>query len=86
MDGNNSAKQMTTVGHADYCKFTSRYMITSEDVNAFKDDVHLHPGEQVTNSDTNNHLACTNNWKGANSTNENIVNVFEQTGIFLLVC
>ncbi|KAG2337903.1 hypothetical protein BDR05DRAFT_1004689 [Suillus weaverae] len=86
MDGNNSAKQMATAGHADHCKFTSRYMITSEDVEVFKDDIRLCPGEWNTDSDTNTPLACTDNWKAANSTTENTVNIFEQTGIFLSVC
>ncbi|KAG1729220.1 uncharacterized protein EDB91DRAFT_1085831 [Suillus paluster] len=86
MDGNNSAKRMTTAGHTDHCKFMSHYMITSEDIDAFKDDVHLHPGEWGTDSDANNPLACTDNWKAANSTNKNTVSVFEQTGIFLSAC
>ncbi|KAG0697078.1 hypothetical protein DFH29DRAFT_984415 [Suillus ampliporus] len=86
MDGNNSAKQMATVGHADHHKFTSRYMITSEDIDAFKDDGYLCPGEQGTDSDASNPLACTDNWKAANSTSENTVSVFEQTGIFLSAC
>ncbi|KAG1749265.1 hypothetical protein EDB19DRAFT_2022684 [Suillus lakei] len=71
MDGNNSAKRMATAGHADHRKFTSWYMITSEDVDVFKDDVRLRPGERGTDTDTNNPLACTDNWKAANLTNEN---------------
>ncbi|KAG1753439.1 hypothetical protein EDB19DRAFT_1903100 [Suillus lakei] len=51
----------------------------SEDVDVFKDDVCLCPGERGTDTDTNNPLACTDNWKAANSTNENTVSVFEQT-------
>jgi hypothetical protein len=86
MDGNNSAKRMATAGHADHRKFTSRYMITSEDVEVFKDDVRLRPGERSADSDANTPLACTDNWKAANSTTENTVNIFEQTGIFLSAC
>ncbi|KAG1850888.1 hypothetical protein F4604DRAFT_1686992 [Suillus subluteus] len=86
MDGNNSAKRMATAGHTDHRKFTSRYMITSDDVDAFKDNVRLRPGEQGTDSDANNPLACTDNWKAASATSENTVSVFEQTGIFLSAC
>ncbi|KAG1764991.1 hypothetical protein EDD22DRAFT_978874 [Suillus occidentalis] len=86
MDGNNSAKRMATAGHADHRKFTSQYMITSEDVEVFKDDVRLRPGERGADSDANTPLACTDNWKAANSTTENTVNIFEQTGIFLSAC
>ncbi|KAG2341488.1 hypothetical protein BDR05DRAFT_976866 [Suillus weaverae] len=71
MDGNNSA---------------NRYMITSGDIEVFKDDVHLRPGKRGTDSDANTPLACTDNWKAANSTTENTVNIFEQTGIFLSAC
>ncbi|KAG0702276.1 hypothetical protein DFH29DRAFT_805186 [Suillus ampliporus] len=45
-----------------------------------------HLGERGTDSDTNNPLACTDNWKAANSTNENTASVFQQTGIFLSAC
>ncbi|KIK34196.1 hypothetical protein CY34DRAFT_98437 [Suillus luteus UH-Slu-Lm8-n1] len=86
MDGNNLAKRMATAGHADHRKFTSQYMITSEDVEVFKDDVHLRPGERGADSDANTPLACTDNWKAANSTTENTVKIFEQTGIFLSAC
>ncbi|KAG2357428.1 hypothetical protein BDR07DRAFT_1490693 [Suillus spraguei] len=49
-------------------------------IDMFKDDVRLRPGERGADQLT----FCTDNWKAANSTEENTVRVFEQTGIFSL--
>ncbi|KAG1812026.1 hypothetical protein EV424DRAFT_1473620 [Suillus variegatus] len=91
MDGNNSAKRMDNVGYTDRQIYPSRYMITSEDVDKFKDDVRLRPGERSVGDESvqpNESLTCTDNWQAANSTSgsENTVHVFEQTGIFLSAC
>ncbi|KAG2133402.1 hypothetical protein BD769DRAFT_1354069 [Suillus cothurnatus] len=82
MDGNNSAKRMANAGSADLRIFPSRYMIPPDQVDVFKDDVRLRPGEHRADQLT----FCTDNWKAANSTEENTVRVFEQTGIFLSAC
>ncbi|KAG2085421.1 hypothetical protein BD769DRAFT_1374346 [Suillus cothurnatus] len=82
MDGNNSAKRMANAGSADLRIFPSRYMIPPDQVDVFKDDVRLRPGERGADQLT----FCTDNWKAANSTEENTVRVFEQTGIFLSAC
>ncbi|KAG2063861.1 hypothetical protein BDR04DRAFT_1122967 [Suillus decipiens] len=82
MDGNNSAKHMANAGSADLCIFPSRYMIPLDQVDMFKDDIQLHPGEHGADQLT----FCTDNWKAANSTEENTVHVFEQTDIFLSAC
>ncbi|KIK80742.1 hypothetical protein PAXRUDRAFT_157859 [Paxillus rubicundulus Ve08.2h10] len=84
MDGNNSAKRMANAGYADQRVFQSRYMISPSQVDVFKDDVQLRPGaRQQSDSDP---ASCTDNWKAANSTDENTIRVFEQTGIFLAAC
>jgi hypothetical protein len=57
-------------------------MIPLDQVDVFKDDVWLRPGERRADQLT----FCTDNWKAANSTEENTVRVFEQTGIFLSAC
>ncbi|KAG1736433.1 uncharacterized protein EDB91DRAFT_1238058 [Suillus paluster] len=85
MDGNNSVKCMANAGNADRRIFPSRYMIPPDQVDMFKDDVRLRPGERGANQN-NNATSCTDNWKAANSTDENTVHVFEQTGIFLSAC
>ncbi|KAG2065100.1 hypothetical protein BDR04DRAFT_1033676 [Suillus decipiens] len=82
MDGNNSAKHMANAGSANLCIFPSRYMIPLDQVDVFKDDVRLRPGEHGADQLT----FCTDNWKATNSTEENTVRVFEQTGIFLSAC
>ncbi|KAG1802335.1 hypothetical protein EV424DRAFT_1474690 [Suillus variegatus] len=91
MDGNNSAKRMDDVGYTDRQIYPSRYMITSKDVDKFKDDVRLRPGEWSVGDESvqpNESLTCTDNWQAANSMSgsENTVHVFEQTGIFLSAC
>jgi len=85
MDGNTSAKRMENVGHADRRVFPSRYMIPPHDVDVFRDDVRLRPGER-DDSLVDKVADCTDNWKAANSTDEDTVRVFEQTGIFLSAC
>ena len=82
MDGNTSAKRMENVGHADRHMFPSTYMIPPHDVDAFRDDVRLRPGERDDNL-VDKVANCMDNWKAANSTDEDTVHVFEQTGIFL---
>ncbi|KAG1827951.1 hypothetical protein DFJ58DRAFT_672443, partial [Suillus subalutaceus] len=82
MDGNNSAKHITNTSSADHCIFPSRYMIPPDQVDIFKDDAQLCPGEYRAKQLT----SYINNWKAANSTNENTVHVFEQIGIFLSAC
>ena len=48
MDGNNSMKQVDSLGHADQCVFTSDYLIPLSKVNKFKDNVCTHPGANKT--------------------------------------
>jgi hypothetical protein len=55
------------------------------------DDVHLSniPGTQTTTEDdaaSSNNSTCTENWKVANTTSENSINVFDQTGVFVSAC
>jgi len=85
MDGNTSAKCMDNAGHADHRTFPSMYMIPWHDVDIFRDDVRLRPGERDS-SQVDRGADCTENWKAASSTNEDTVCVFEQTGIFLSAC
>ncbi|KAG1771378.1 hypothetical protein EV702DRAFT_1181467 [Suillus placidus] len=58
------------------------------DVDRFKDNVRLHPGERSAGNQPDLPLTCTDNWQAANSASgsKNTVHVFEQTGIFLSAC
>ena len=84
MDGNNSAKQMDNVGHADCCTFPSTYMISRADVDAFKDDVCMRPGQHGNAEDHDG--GCADTWQATSAVDEDTVKVFEQTGIFLSAC
>ncbi|KAG1862471.1 hypothetical protein C8R48DRAFT_673269 [Suillus tomentosus] len=72
MDGNNSVKHMANAGSADLCIFPSRYMIPLDQVDMFKDDIQLRPGECRADQLT----FCTDNWKATNSTEENTMRRF----------
>jgi len=85
MDGNTSAKRMANAGHADRRTFPSTYMIAPHDVDIFRHDVRLCPGER-DGSQVDKAVDCTDNWRAANSTDKDTVRVFEQTGIFLSAC
>ncbi|KIM54659.1 hypothetical protein SCLCIDRAFT_30952 [Scleroderma citrinum Foug A] len=85
MDGNTSAKRMENAGHADCQVFPSTYMLPLNDVDIFRDDVRLCPGECEGNQ-VDKVVDCTENWKAANTADEDTICVFEQTGIFLSAC
>ncbi|KIM53199.1 hypothetical protein SCLCIDRAFT_32065 [Scleroderma citrinum Foug A] len=85
MDGNTSAKRMANAAHTDHRVFPSTYMIAPSDVDIFRHDVRLCPGER-DGSQVEKAVNCTDNWKAANSTDEDTVHVFEQTGIFISAC
>ena len=85
MDGNTSTKHMANAGHVDHCMFPSMYMIPPQDVDTFRKDVRLHLGDHDS-TQVNKVVECTDNWKAANSTDEDTVHIFEQTGIFLSAC
>ncbi|KAG1777153.1 hypothetical protein EV702DRAFT_970206, partial [Suillus placidus] len=90
-DGNNLLKCVDGSGHADECSFQSMYLIPAAEVDLFKDDVCLCPGTQITTGDndealSSNNSTCTENWKAANTTSENSINVFDQTGVFVSAC
>lgn len=84
MDGNNSAKWMDHAGHADSCVFPSMYMIPRADVDMFKDDVHMQPGQH--GNAEHHDGGCADTWQAASAVDEDTVKVFEQTGIFLSAC
>ncbi|KAF9240488.1 hypothetical protein BU15DRAFT_74070 [Melanogaster broomeanus] len=78
---------VTNAGYADQRVFQSRYMISPSQVDVFKDNIQLHPGaRQAPEQSDSDPASCTDNWKAANSTDENTIQVFEQTGIFLSAC
>ena len=60
-------------------------MLPPHDVDTFRDDVWLRLGEH-DGSQVDKVVDCTENWKAANTTDEDTVHVFEQTGIFLSAC
>ena len=86
MDGNFSAKRVDGSGSADMCIFHSCYFMPEADVEHFKDDVHScsvphhRPGTGPTTE------PCTENWTAAKAVEENKVQVFDQTGIFIIAC
>ena len=84
MDGNNSAKWMDHVGHADHHIFPSIYMISRADVDMFEDDVHTWPGQHGNAKNCDD--GCVDTWQAASSVDEDTVKVFKQTGIFLSAC
>ena len=84
MDGNNSAKRMDNVGHADRRIFPSTYMISRTEVDMFKDDVRTRPGQR--GNAEHREGGCADTWQAATAVDEDTVKVFEQTGIFLSAC
>ncbi|KAI6022378.1 hypothetical protein PISMIDRAFT_55462, partial [Pisolithus microcarpus 441] len=82
MDGNFSAKQLDGSGSADMWVFNSDYFIPQEKVNQFKDSVQS-KSRNVTGSCAS---SCSDNWVVARAVQEDQVQVFQQTGIFVLAC
>lgn len=81
MDGNFSAKRLDGPGSADPRTFDSDYFIpTTADVERFRNGP---SGQRVERTE---HTACSSNWNAAKATEEDKVQVFEQTGIFVLAC
>ena len=85
MDGNNSAKQMDHAGHADRCIFPSTYMISRADIDTFKNDVHMQPG-QHGNTEYHHDGGCADTWQATSTVDEDTVKVFKQTSIFISAC
>ncbi|KAI6013588.1 hypothetical protein BKA83DRAFT_4499963 [Pisolithus microcarpus] len=83
MDGNQSAKRLDGSGSADSRLFHSDYFVPHAEVERFKDDVRDRPGEV---SREKRATTCTDNWTAAKSVEENQIQVFEQTGIFVMAC
>ncbi|KAF8586864.1 hypothetical protein K439DRAFT_1646075 [Ramaria rubella] len=95
MDGNSLLKRVETMGHTDTHVFESDYFISPSDINRFKDDVKIRPGTikattLVNKEDPPPHgfeqTVCTENWIAANTVSTETVKIFEQTGVFVLVC
>ncbi|KIK16345.1 hypothetical protein PISMIDRAFT_113579, partial [Pisolithus microcarpus 441] len=82
MDGNFSAKRLDGSGSADMQVFNSDYFIPREKVDQFKDSVQS-KSRNVTSSRM---LTCSDNWVVAKAVQEDQVQVFQQTGIFVLAC
>ncbi|KAI6143864.1 hypothetical protein EDD17DRAFT_1515474 [Pisolithus thermaeus] len=72
MDGNQSAK------HLD-----GDYFIPHAEVERFKDEVQDRPGEAAREKQF---TTCTDNWTTAKAIEENQIQVFEQTSIFVMAC
>jgi hypothetical protein len=83
MDANNSMKRVNGFGHSDERTFASDYHIPPWKVDIFKDDVETRPGTSLTSPDE---TICTKNWTVANTVSEGTVEVFHQTGGFILAC
>ncbi|KAG2075506.1 hypothetical protein BDR04DRAFT_1005736, partial [Suillus decipiens] len=94
MDGNSSLKRIDGSRHADEHISKTSYLIHPDEVDIFKDDVQLQPGTRAVTSNTLggaspadiSEMACTDNWKTANTISDNTVKVLEQTGIFISAC
>ncbi|KAI6149057.1 hypothetical protein EDD17DRAFT_1766528 [Pisolithus thermaeus] len=83
MDGNQSAKRLDGSGSADSRLFHSDYFIPHAEVERFKDEVRDRPGEAAREK---RFTTCTDNWTAAKAIEENQIQVFEQTGIFVMAC
>lgn len=78
MDGNESAKRLDDSGGTDPRSFDSTFFLSPEYVDKFKDEVQ---SRQSKDPD------CGDRWKAANVVdNPAALDVFDQTGIFLLTC
>ena len=75
---------MDNAGHADRHIFPSTYMISRAEVDMFKDNVRTRPG-QCGNAEHDGG-GCADTWQAASAVDEDMVKVFEQTGIFLSAC
>ncbi|KIJ65324.1 hypothetical protein HYDPIDRAFT_89358 [Hydnomerulius pinastri MD-312] len=82
MDGNQSAKRLNGSGSVDFHVFSSNYFIPEMQVEQFKDNVRDQPSKQAKEQAA----VCTSNWTAAKAVEEDVVQVFEQTGIFILAC
>jgi hypothetical protein len=79
MDGNSSAKRRDGYGSADPRIFTSKYHITPNIVDRFKNEVQSGPNRRDPD--------CTSQYKVANTIdNPSALDPFDQTGIFILTC
>lgn len=77
-DGGNSPKRLDRSGHADPRRFDSKFFMTPEEVDAFKDEV-AHSNKKDPE--------CTSEYKVANTIdNPAALDAFDQTGIFLVTC
>ncbi|KAI6032180.1 hypothetical protein BKA83DRAFT_4045763, partial [Pisolithus microcarpus] len=83
MDGNQSAKHLDGSGSTDSRLFHGDYFVPHAEVERFKDDVQDRPGEVSREKWA---TTCTDNWTAAKSVEENQIQVFEQTGIFVMAC
>ncbi|KZT50692.1 hypothetical protein CALCODRAFT_422850, partial [Calocera cornea HHB12733] len=83
-DGNNSSKRFARAGHQDARVFESDYIIPTEEVDEFEDDVHGHRRRTQVGSDT----ACTQKWKTfqAKDHASHWMDGLHETGNFLCVC
>lgn len=79
-----SAKRLDGSGSSDPRVFASSYFISDPEIEQFKDDVRNRPGNGGDIATRPG--ACTDNWTATKSVEEDKVQVFEQTGIFLLAC
>lgn len=77
-DGGNSPKRLDNSGHSDPRIFTSKFFLTPEEVDVFKDEV-SHSNKKDPD--------CTSEYKAANTIdNPATLGTFDQTGIFLMTC
>ena len=82
MDSNFSAKQLDGSGSADHRTFQNDYFIPFADIEHFKNGARKVPG----NGPNTKAVTCLSNWSAVKATEEDKIRVFEQTGIFVLVC
>ncbi|KAL1740505.1 hypothetical protein HDZ31DRAFT_47379, partial [Schizophyllum fasciatum] len=89
MDGNESLKRVTGWGHTDKREFESAFLITSGDVDKFKDDVKHRArgprGEERSAPDQGKICTVDGHWKTANSS-ESGTETFDECGAFVSVC
>ncbi|KAI6108386.1 hypothetical protein EV401DRAFT_1871213 [Pisolithus croceorrhizus] len=79
----NLPKCLDGLGSADSQLFHSNYLIPHAEVERFKDEVWDRPGKAAREKQF---TTCTDNWTAAKAVKENQIQVFAQTGIFVMAC
>ncbi|QRW09387.1 hypothetical protein RhiLY_08386 [Ceratobasidium sp. AG-Ba] len=87
-DGNDSLKRVATAGLADKRQFHSKYYISAEEVDHFKDEVARSRSRKSKDGEAAAQSECEKRWKNASADKKNgrPKPYFEETGVFVSMC